>query len=52
MTEHNAWLLAVPFLFPAFFVGIARQDVARRMADMGGYSAREKAFTIAASLAP
>ncbi|HEX9023731.1 MAG TPA: methyltransferase [Geobacteraceae bacterium] len=52
MTEHNAWLLAVPFLFPAFFFGIARQDVARRMADMSGYSAREKAFTVAASLAP
>jgi protein-S-isoprenylcysteine O-methyltransferase Ste14 len=49
---HNAWLLAVPFLLPAVYIGTARKDIAARMSDMAGYCAREKAFTIAASVAP
>lgn len=49
---NNAWLLGVPFILPAFFVGAARKDIAKRMSDMTGYSTGEKAFTIAASIAP
>jgi protein-S-isoprenylcysteine O-methyltransferase Ste14 len=47
----NAWLLCLPFLL-AGFIGILRKDVAKRMSDMTGYTARERFFTIAASLAP
>jgi protein-S-isoprenylcysteine O-methyltransferase Ste14 len=49
---HNAWLMGVPFLLPAFFIGAARKDIAQRMSDMTGYNTREKTFTVAASLAP
>jgi protein-S-isoprenylcysteine O-methyltransferase Ste14 len=48
----NAWLLCVPLLLPGIFVGVVRKDVAKRMSDMTGYSAKEKFFTVAASIAP
>lgn len=48
----NAWILCIPFLVPAFIIGTVKKDVTRRMSDMSGYSARERFFTIAASLAP
>lgn len=48
----NAWLLCIPFLLPAFFIGVMRKDIAKRMSDMTGYNAAEKFFTITASLAP
>ncbi len=48
---RNAWLLSVPMLL-AFSIGAQKKDVARRLSDMSGYDAREKIFTISASLAP
>jgi protein-S-isoprenylcysteine O-methyltransferase Ste14 len=48
----NAWLLSLPFFaFGVFFMGL-KKDVAKRMADMTGYSVREKVFTVTASIAP
>lgn len=48
----NAWILCIPFLVPAFILGALRKEIAARMADMTGYTRREKFFTVAASLAP
>jgi protein-S-isoprenylcysteine O-methyltransferase Ste14 len=48
----NAWMLCIPFLLPAFFIGAMRKDIAKRMSDMTGYDIKEKFFTISASLAP
>jgi protein-S-isoprenylcysteine O-methyltransferase Ste14 len=48
----NAWTLFVPLLVQGIYVSGFRKDVARRLADMAGYSTREKAFTVAASIAP
>lgn len=48
----NAWLLTLPlFLLMACMVGW-RKDVVKRMSDMTGYTAREKFFTVSASIAP
>jgi protein-S-isoprenylcysteine O-methyltransferase Ste14 len=48
----NAWLLCVPLLIAGVWIAGTRRDVAKRMSDMTGYSAREKLFTVVASLAP
>ena len=48
----NAWLLCLPLLIPGVFIAVVRKDVAKRMSDMTGYNAKEKFFTVAASLAP
>lgn len=48
----NAWLLSLPFfLIGAFLMGM-KKDIAKRMSDMTGYSAREKFFTVGASIVP
>lgn len=48
----NAWLLSLPFFaLGVFFMGLKR-EIAERMSDMAGYSAKEKSITVAASLAP
>jgi len=48
----NAWVMSLPFfVIGLFFLGL-KKDVAKRMSDMTGYSARERAFTILASVAP
>ncbi len=48
----NAWLLTLPFFaLGAFFMGM-KKETAKRMSDMTGYGAKEKAMTVAASLAP
>jgi len=48
----NAWLLSLPFFaLGVIFMGMKR-EIAERMSDMTGYGAREKSFTVAASLAP
>ncbi|MEN6317687.1 MAG: methyltransferase [Syntrophaceae bacterium] len=48
----NAWLLSLPFfVLGVFFMGM-KKDIAGRMSDMTGYSAREKFLTVVASLAP
>ncbi len=48
----NAWLLSLPFLaLVAGMAGVKRRTI-KRMSDMAGYTAREKFFTISASLSP
>lgn len=51
-TAWNVWLLSLPFI--AFAVsGFNRNpNVAKRMADMSGYTLREKIYTVSASLTP
>ncbi len=48
----NAWLLSLPFFILAASLLGMKKDIVQRMSDMAGYSAKEKFFTIAASLAP
>jgi protein-S-isoprenylcysteine O-methyltransferase Ste14 len=42
----------VPLLVSGGLVAAIRKDVAKRMSDMTGYTAKEKLFTVAASLTP
>jgi protein-S-isoprenylcysteine O-methyltransferase Ste14 len=48
----NAWPMCLPLIGSMAYVAAKRRDVARRMADLDGYSSQEKAIAIAASLAP
>jgi protein-S-isoprenylcysteine O-methyltransferase Ste14 len=48
----NAWLMCVPVVSAMACISVRRKDVARRMADMTGYNAREKVTVGAASLVP
>ncbi len=48
----NGWLLALPMLLAMGWVPVCKPEVARRMADMTGYTPREKLATVAASLLP
>ena len=48
----NVWVLSLPFfIIGLFFMGM-KKEVAKRMSDMTGYSDRERAFTLLASVAP
>ncbi|MDD5428291.1 MAG: methyltransferase [Candidatus Omnitrophica bacterium] len=49
---RNAWLLYIPFLIGGMYIGIQNKVIAKRMADMTGYTMREKVFTFIASLTP
>lgn len=52
LSMWNAWVLSLPFfIIGLFFMGM-KKELAKRMADMTGYNARERAFTILASVAP
>jgi protein-S-isoprenylcysteine O-methyltransferase Ste14 len=48
----NAWWLSLPLVLSMGYIGVAKKEVARRMADMTGYNGRERFFTVSASLAP
>jgi protein-S-isoprenylcysteine O-methyltransferase Ste14 len=48
----NAWLACLPILIVGIGVVAARRDVAKRLAEMTGYTPRERACTVAASVAP
>jgi protein-S-isoprenylcysteine O-methyltransferase Ste14 len=48
----NGWLLIVPLLVPSLLLAMVRPATARRMADMSGYSQRERVATVVASIAP
>jgi len=48
----NGWLLCLPLLAQMVYVVTAKKEVARRMSDMTGYTAKEKLFTVSASIAP
>jgi protein-S-isoprenylcysteine O-methyltransferase Ste14 len=48
----NAWLLSLPFFgLGVIFMG-TKMEIAKRMSDLTGYSAKEKSITVAASLSP
>jgi protein-S-isoprenylcysteine O-methyltransferase Ste14 len=46
----NTWLLYVPFLIGAICFDMLNKAIAKRMADMTGYTVKEKVFTVIASL--
>ncbi len=48
----NAWFLAVPIFIVGIYIAVRHRDTAKRMADMTGYSRKEKAVTVSASSAP
>ncbi len=48
----NAWLLSLPFLILVTCMVGMKKDIFKRMSDMTGYTAREKFFTVSASVAP
>jgi protein-S-isoprenylcysteine O-methyltransferase Ste14 len=48
----NAWLFSLPFFaIGLLFIGM-KKDMAKRMSDMTGYTAKERALTVSASMAP
>lgn len=48
----NAWFLAVPILSAGIYVAVFHRDTVKRMADMTGYSQKEKALAVSASSTP
>lgn len=52
MSLFNAWLLTVPIFIVGIYIAVRHRDTAKRMADMTGYSRKEKAATISASSTP
>lgn len=48
----NAWLLSLPFFILVMCMAGMKGDIVGRMSDMRGYTAREKFFTVSASLSP
>jgi len=48
----NAWFLAVPIIIVGIYIAVRHRDTAKRMADMTGYSRKEKAVTVSASSIP
>src|SRR5574341_302241 len=48
----NAWLLSLPFFALVTLSVATKKDIIKRMSDMTGYTAREKFFTVAASISP
>lgn len=48
----NAWLFTVPIFIVGIYIAVRHRDTAKRMADMTGYSRKEKAATVSASSAP
>ncbi len=52
MHLFNSWFLAVPIIIVGIYIAVFHRDTAKRMADMTGYSGKEKAVTASASIAP
>ncbi len=48
----NAWLLSAPIAIIGIDIAVFHRETAKRMADMTGYSRKDKAATISASVAP
>ncbi len=48
----NAWFLASPMIIVGIYIAVFHRDTVKRMADMTGYSPREKAVTASASVTP
>ncbi len=49
---ENAWWLCIPILGGGMYIWAMHKSIAKRMADMTGYTNNEKFFTISASLLP
>jgi len=49
---YNAWFLTVPIILVGIYIAVFYRDAAKRMADMTGYSRKEKVFTVSASMTP
>ncbi len=52
MNLFNAWFLAVPIFIVGVYIAVCHRDTVKRMADMTGYSRKEKAVTVSASSVP
>lgn len=52
MNLFNAWFLAVPMIIVGIYIAVFHRNTAKRMADMTGYSRKEKTVTVSASIAP
>ncbi len=52
MNLFNAWLLAIPVIIVGIYIAVFHRNTAKRMADMTGYSRKEKVVTVSASSAP
>jgi len=52
LSSCSAWPLSLFFIVLGIFFVVGKKDIARRMADMTGYTTREKVFTTLASIAP
>ncbi len=48
----NAWVLAVPLIIVGVYIGMFHRAATKRMADMTGYSRKEKVVTALASSTP
>jgi protein-S-isoprenylcysteine O-methyltransferase Ste14 len=48
----NAWRLILPLVLTTAYFVASKKGVVRRMSDMTGYDAKERFFTVSASLAP
>ncbi len=48
----NAWILAVPLIIVGIYIAVFHRDATKRMADMTGYSRKEKVVTALSSSAP
>jgi protein-S-isoprenylcysteine O-methyltransferase Ste14 len=48
----NAWYLTAPILIVGIYIAVRHRDTAKRMADMTGYTRKERAVTVFASSTP
>jgi protein-S-isoprenylcysteine O-methyltransferase Ste14 len=48
----HAWWLCIPVFGGGMYVFAMHKNIAKRMADMAGYTSKEKLFTISASMLP
>ena len=48
----NAWVLSAPIIIIGIYVAVFHRGAAKRMADMTGYSQKEKAAAVSASMSP
>lgn len=48
----NAWILSVPLIIVGVYIAVFHRATTKRMADMTGYSRKEKVITALASSAP
>ena len=52
INPFNAWFLAAPLFIVGIYIALRHRDTAKRMADMTGYTRKEKAVAVSASSIP